>query len=578
MRHVEQIAQRPHPMGSADHDRVRDYILGQLSALGLSPQVQQTTAIGTRYREAGRVQNIIARLPGADASRKAVLIMAHYDGVEAGPAASDDGAGSAALLETLRALRSRKQPLPHDVIALFTDGEEAGLLGAAAFVREHPWAKDVAVVLNFEARGTSGRSFMFETGPGNLDAARALRSARDATAGSVFATIYRMLPNDTDLSELAVLDLPALNFAFADGVERYHTNDDDIVHLNPGSLQHHGSQMLTMARTFASGPLPRARTGDGDFFDLPLVGLVVYPVRFEIPLALIALVLVVILVVRERKGVVIGVLAALIALALCGVVGEIVGKFLHGPAVWSGLNAIGIVLLALSVTAACYAVARRWSTPRGLHLGAMVVWLLITLAALRLPGIDYLFAWPLLFAAAAALLRRGRDVADWATAIVTALLLVGFIYGVAVVMLGLAGAGAIALCVVASLIALLLAPHLEIVAGSARWLGAPWLAGAGVIVLVIAAFTVRPSADHPVRSSLVYAENADSSDAWLGTLGSTRYRWTRDGDRDSGSAINSGVDGTSIGGRRPFHRASGPAHSARRTNRHNDSRHADEWS
>jgi hypothetical protein len=537
MRHVEQIAQRPHPMGTADHERVRDYILGQLSAVGLSPQVQRTTAIGTRYREAGRVQNILARIPGTDPSHRAVLIMAHYDGVEAGPAASDDGAGSAALLETLRALRSRKWPLSHDVIALFTDGEEAGLLGAAAFVREHPWVKDIAVVLNFEARGTSGRSFMFETGPGNLDAARALRSARDATAGSVFATIYRTLPNDTDLSEVAVLGLPALNFAFADGVERYHTSNDDVAHLNPGSLQHHGSQMLAMTRTFASRSLPRARTGDGVFFDLPLVGLIVYPVGLEMPLALLALVLVVILVIRERKGVITGVLAALIALALSGLVGAIVGRFLNGPAVWSGLNAIGIVLLAVAVTSACYAVARRWSPPRGLQVGAIIVWLLLALAVLRVPGIGYLFTWPVLFAAGAALLTRGREVAEWATAVVTLLILVGFIYGVTVVMIGLGGAGAIALGVVASLIALLLAPQLEIIAGSARWLGAPWLAGAGLILLVIAALTVHPSADHPLRTSLVYAENADSNDAWLGAFGRPTDAWTR-------AAIGSVVPGS----------------------------------
>src|SRR3982074_483540 len=72
MRHVEQIAQRPHPIGSADHDRVRDYIVGQLSGLGLSPQIQRTTAIGTRYQEAGRVQNILARLPGSEPNAKAV--------------------------------------------------------------------------------------------------------------------------------------------------------------------------------------------------------------------------------------------------------------------------------------------------------------------------------------------------------------------------------------------------------------------------------------------------------------------------------------------------------------------------
>ncbi|MDQ3673693.1 MAG: M20/M25/M40 family metallo-hydrolase, partial [Gemmatimonadota bacterium] len=374
MRHVEQIAQRPHPMGTADHARVRDYVVEQLFALGLSPQIHQATAVGTRGRQAGHVQNILARLPGSKPNGKAVLIMVHYDGVEAGPAASDDAAGCAALLETLRALGARKQPLAHDVVALITDGEEAGLLGAAAFVREHPWAKDIGVVLNFEARGTSGRSFMFETGPGNLDAARALRHARDASAGSVYATIYRTLPNDTDLSEVAVLGLPALNFAFADGIERYHTSHDDVAHLNPGSLQHHGSQMLAMTRVFGTEPLPRAITGDGVFFDLPIIGLVVYPQGLELPLAILALVLAGALVVRDRKGVGTGVLAAVIALVLSGGVGWVVGRMLDGPAVWSGLYATAIVLLALSVTAMCYTIARRWSTPRGLHVGALIVW------------------------------------------------------------------------------------------------------------------------------------------------------------------------------------------------------------
>jgi len=527
MRHVRELAQRPHPMGSADHDRVRDYIVGQLSVLGLHPEIQQATAVGTRYQEAGRVQNILARLPGSAPNGKAVLVMVHYDGVEAGPAASDDAAASAALLETLRALRARKQPLVHDVVALFTDGEEAGLLGSAAFVREHPWAKDIAVVLNFEARGTTGRSFMFETGPGNLDAARALRSAGNATAGSVYATIYRLLPNDTDLSELAVLDLPALNFAFADGVERYHTSNDDVAHLDLGSLQHHGSQMLAMVHTFGTEPLPRTRTGDGVFFDLPIIGLVVYPQGLELPLAILALVLVGGLVARDRKGVGIGALAAFVAVALSGATGWAVGKMLHGPALWSGLYATAIVLLALAVTATCYAIAKRWSAPRGLHIGALIVWLVLALAiSARAPGVGYLFTWPLLFTAGAALLTRGRVVAHWIAAAVTVLVLVGFTYGVSVIMLGVAGTGAIALAVVTALVALLLAPLLEIVAGNGRWSGGPLLAGAGVAILMIAALTVHPGADHPLRSGLIYAENADSSDAWLGTLGWPADSWT----------------------------------------------------
>src|SRR5262249_54150214 len=145
MRHVDEIAARPHAMGMVDHDRVRDYIIAQLTAVGLRPQVQTTTGIGTRYQATGRVQNIAAWLPGTDAHGKAILLVAHYDGVEASPAAGDDGAATAALIETMRALKARRTPLTHDVIALFTDGEEVGLIGAAAFVREHAWAKDVAV-------------------------------------------------------------------------------------------------------------------------------------------------------------------------------------------------------------------------------------------------------------------------------------------------------------------------------------------------------------------------------------------------------------------------------------------------
>lgn len=528
MKDVEEIAQRPHPMGTADHDRVRDYIVARLAALGLKPEIQQTTAIGTRYQDAGQVQNILARLPGSAPGGKAVLVVAHYDGVEAGPAAADDGAGCAAILESLRTLRASKRPLRNDVIALFTDGEEAGLLGAAAFVREHPWAKDVGVVLNFEARGTSGRSFMFETGPGNLDAARALRNARDATAGSVFATIYRLLPNDTDLSEFAVLGLPALNFAFADGVERYHTSRDDIEHLNPGSLQHHGSQMLEMARVFGTESLPRPRTGDGVFFDLPIIGLVVYPQGLELPLAIVALVLVAVLVARDRKGVLVGLGTSLIALLLSAFLGRVIGGMLEGPAMWSGWYASAVALLALLVTTASVIVARRWSTLRGIHLGSLVIWALLAVAlAVRVPGVAYLFTWPLILAAATALLERGRLIGQWIAAIVTLLILAGFIYGVSVVMLGVAGAGAIALAVVTSLVGLLLMPLLELVVGDTRWLGVGSIAAVSVGCLVIAALTVHPSADHPLRTGLTYAENADSADAWLGTMGRVRNDWTR---------------------------------------------------
>jgi hypothetical protein len=538
MRHVEEIATRPHPMGTDDHDRVRDYIGAQLTQLGVKPQMQVTTGIGTRYQVAGRVQNILAWLPGTDPKGKAVLLAAHYDGVPAAPAAADDGAGAAALLETIRALRAQKQPLAHDVIVLFTDGEENGLLGAAAFVREHPWAKDVAVVLNFEARGTSGRSYMFETGPGNLDIVRALKSAGSVTAGSTFTTIYHALPNDTDLSEFSVLDTPAMNFAFADGVERYHTSHDDVAHLDARSVQHHGAQMLGLTRTLARQALPRPVTGDAVFFDFPGLGLVVYPVGAAIPLAILSLILTAIVVFRFPKGVIIGIATTIVAVVVGAVVAYVAGTAFAaiqsslpsgGAATWSGWYAASIVVLVLAVVLACAFATTRWARPLGLHAGALVVWTLIgLLVAIKAPGVSYLFVWPALLVAVALILARFELQVMWVAALVTLFLLSGLLYGATVVMLGVVGVGGVALGALVALIALLLLP-LEIKAFPAlRW-GEPLeLVGLAALFAVIAMFRVHYSPDHPVRTQLIYAESADSTDAWLGTPYRVSDRWTRD--------------------------------------------------
>ena len=529
LEHLEQIAQRPHPVGSADNARVRDYLIGQLRTLGLEPQIQEATGVGTRYAVAGRVQNVIARLPGKSPGGPAVVLMAHYDGVPGGPAAGDDGAGTAAVLETLRALKAG-QPLAHDVIALITDGEEAGLLGAAAFVHEHPWAKDVGVTLNFEARGTSGRSRMFETGPGNLDVARALRAAGDVSATSLSVTVYRTLPNDTDLSEMAVLGKPALNFAFADGVERYHTAHDDVPNLDPGSLQHHGSQMLAMARVFGDGPLPRPVTGDAVFFDLPLIGLIVYPEAWALPITLAGVALVIVGLVRlprrdQRwaRGVALGaggvVLSILAAACLAYVVSTSISSIhrrlsLGGTPEFRGIYTAAIGLLAMTAAFASWALVRRWATTSSAHVGALVIWSLATLlVTLKLPGVSFMLAWPLIVGALVAVVDG--PIVLWIATIVSAAVMVPIIHAVSAVLLGMTGPGGIAAAILVSLLAWLVAPQLEAMGAESRWTtaGASFLTT--VLLIAFGLVTVRSSPEHPMPSQLVYVQNTDSTNAWL---------------------------------------------------------------
>jgi peptidase M28-like protein len=550
MRHVRAMAQRPRPPGSADHARVRSYLVAELAALGLSPEVQATTGIGTRYAAAGRVENVVVRAPGRQAGGPAVLLMAHYDGVPAGPAAGDDASGSAVLLETLRAVRAGT-PLAHGVIALFTDGEELGLLGAAAFVREHPWAKDVAVVLDFEGRGSGGPSLMFETGPGNLDAARVLRTVPGVRATSLSTAVYREMPNDTDLSELAALGTPALNFAFIGGVDRYHTALDDVADLDAGSVQHHGDQALALARRFADGPLPRPVTRDAVFFDVPALGLIVYPEGWALPLAIVACLLVAAGVVRAARaesrparGIAVGFLVVLFSLIVALFAGLAVATVLGswharraggGTPASSGLYATGIALLAVAIVAGAYALARRWGGAMSVRTGALVVWAVVAIAVSAVaPGASFFFTWPLIAAAGAAAFASGGAAPGavavgtalrWLAAAIVIAILAPTTYLMACVGLGLDATGGTLLAILTALGVWLLAPHLEAIAGGSSrspalagrlsWTPAIAAASLAAGAVALGAATVRTDADHPDGASLVYAIDTDAGRAWL---------------------------------------------------------------
>jgi hypothetical protein len=286
----------PRPLGSAEHRRFRERLVAELSRLSLASSLERGVACSPNG-SCAQLTNVLAELPGT-LQGPAVLLVAHYDSVAAGPGVSDNAAGVACALEVARALQS--SPRRNPVLLLFDDGEEAGLLGAELFMASER-SRSIGAVVNLEARGTSGASFLFETSRDNAWLVRraAGRMPRPVTS-SVFSFVYDRLPNDTDLTVFKRAGLPGLNLAFIGSAARYHTPQDSLANLSRASLQHHGDNALALVRALADEDLPAAHAGDAVFFDLAGLAVLWWPKGLTPVIALFGLALV--RVAAGRRG------------------------------------------------------------------------------------------------------------------------------------------------------------------------------------------------------------------------------------------------------------------------------------
>ncbi len=277
MRDIDYIAARPHPTGSSANAEVRAYLARRLESLGLTVTLQTSplsASAASRIAEwskqpgfAPSAVSLIGTLPGRDRSLPAVLLMAHHDTVWGSPGAPDDTTGVAAILETVRALSHRGQPA-RDVIVLFTDGEELGLNGARAFFTDNPLRRHVGAVINLESRGGGGRATLFETSRNNGNAVRRYISSVGRPAGSSLSVfVYKLLPNNTDLTEALGGDYVAYNLAFIGRPGLYHSPLATPARLDRGTVQDIGKQALGLTGELAGArPMPTPAP-DVVFFD-----------------------------------------------------------------------------------------------------------------------------------------------------------------------------------------------------------------------------------------------------------------------------------------------------------------------
>ena len=276
----------PHVSGSPQNQAVRDRVIASLRSAGYEPRIQARFHCNPMFGACSPVENVIAVKPGSE-GRRAVLLTAHYDSGWAGPGAADDGAGTAAILEIAR-MAADFPAFRNDIVFLFSDSEENGLIGADAFAEHDPLFEKVGAVINLEARGVTGPSVLFETGEGNRSVIRMFSKSVERPVGNSLAyEIYKRMPNDTDYTVYRRKGVMGLNFAFAQGVPLYHSKFDDVDHLDLGSLQHHGDNAWSMLKALGERDLAHVNSReDGGYIDLFASRLVHYPVSITSGLAL----------------------------------------------------------------------------------------------------------------------------------------------------------------------------------------------------------------------------------------------------------------------------------------------------
>ena len=417
--HLKEISKKPHYVGSPEHENVKNYLVKALENLGLETEIQEDYVL-TDWGTITKPKNILARIKGSDNS-KALMLLSHYDSKShASYGASDAGSGVVTILEGLRAYLHEDKTPKNDIIILFSDAEELGLNGASLFVNKHPWAQDVGLVLNFEARGSGGSSVMLlETNGGNHKLISGFTEANPEypVANSLAYSIYKELPNDTDLTRFREDgNIDGFNFAFIDDHFDYHTSLDNYKRLDRNTLEHQGSYLMPLLHYYADANLNNLKSDTDDvYFNVPLFKTVSYPFSWILPMLIIALLIFIALVyygiskrVLNSMHIATAFLPGIAAIIINGLVGYFgwkillsiypqYGEILHGFSYNGYLYIWGFSLFSIAVCMWLYNKVFKPENTASLVVPPLFLWLVIcAVVAFKLEGASF-FIIPLYF-------------------------------------------------------------------------------------------------------------------------------------------------------------------------------------
>ena len=551
LNHLKKITKEPHYVGSNEHKNVQNYIVSELQKMGFETEIQTQTAINKKWFAATTAENIIAKLKGTG-SEKALLLLTHYDSnPHSSLGASDAGSGVVTILEGLRAFLAKNETPKNDLIILISDAEELGLLGAQAFVDKHPWTKDIGLVLNFEARGSGGPSYMLmETNGKNSKLLSEFLAAKPnfPAANSLMYSIYKKLPNDTDLTIFREdANINGFNFAFIGDHFDYHTAQDSYERLDRETLLHQADYLKSSLNYFSNSDLTDFNS-DKDFVyvNFPFIKLITYPFSWVFPMVILCAILFLVLLFFgisfnkiDLKGALKGFIPFLVSLILCGGISFGLWKFLliihpqyndilHGFTYNGYQYIIAFVFLNLWILFTIYKRTATEKKTTNLLIAPIFFWLVLNFVISAFLKGSGFFIIPVICALVVLIVAIFLNLEDKYKRILCTILSIPTLYIFAPLIkmfpvgLGLKVLFISAIFIVFVFGVMMLSFHQKKSFWTQKWSG--FLA---FLFFGIATYNSGFSIDNKKPNSIVYVQNSDNRTAYFGTYNTTLDSYTK---------------------------------------------------
>lgn len=213
--------------------------------------------------------NLIGEITGKSKPEEVVMIGAHFDSWHSGTGATDNGAGSAVMLEVMRILSKLQLKMDRTVRIGLWSGEEQGLFGSKAYVKAHFGDPDT-MALKAE-HGKLDAYLNLDNGSGKIrgvylegnDAARPIfeRMLRPfADMGATTTTLRHT--GGTDHLSFGAVDLPGFQFVqdpLDYGTVTHHSDGDTFSHAVPEDLMQASAVIASLVYDIANQPKPFPR-------------------------------------------------------------------------------------------------------------------------------------------------------------------------------------------------------------------------------------------------------------------------------------------------------------------------------